>query len=83
MTSLPDSARAVLESSALAHLVTLNPDGSPQVTVVWVGLDGDEIVAAHLPEHRKVEKDVQHLTDDHIKRIDDTLAQKEKDILQV
>jgi PPOX class probable F420-dependent enzyme len=54
MTSLPDSARAVLESTALAHLVTLNPDGSPQVTIVWVGLDGDEIVAAHLPEHRKV-----------------------------
>jgi PPOX class probable F420-dependent enzyme len=54
MTSLPDSARSVLESSGLAHLVTLNPDGSPQVTVVWVGLDGDEIVAAHLPEHRKI-----------------------------
>ncbi len=54
MTSLPDSARVVLESPALAHLVTLNPDGSPQVTIVWVGLDCDEIVAAHLPEHRKV-----------------------------
>jgi PPOX class probable F420-dependent enzyme len=54
MTSLPDPARAVLESAGLAHLVTLNPDGSPQVTVVWVGLDGDEIVAAHLPEHRKI-----------------------------
>ena len=54
MALLPDSARAVLQSPALAHLVTLNPDGSPQVTVVWVGLDGDEIVAAHLPEHRKV-----------------------------
>ena len=54
MTSLPDSARAVLESAALAHLVTLNPDGSPQVSLVWVGLDGDEIVAGHLPEHRKV-----------------------------
>src|SRR5262252_313714 len=51
---LPASARALLDSPALAHLVTLNPDGSPQVTVVWVGLDGDEIVAAHLPEHRKV-----------------------------
>jgi PPOX class probable F420-dependent enzyme len=38
----------------LAHLVTLNPDGSPQVSVVWVGLDGDEIVAGHLPEHRKL-----------------------------
>jgi PPOX class probable F420-dependent enzyme len=54
MTSLPDSARTLLESAALAHLVTLNPDGSPQVSVVWVGLDGDEIVAGHLPEHRKV-----------------------------
>ena len=54
MTSLPGSARAVLESPALAHLVTLNPDGSPQVSVVGVGLDGDEIVAGHRPEHRKV-----------------------------
>ena len=54
MTSLPDSARALLESPALAHLVTLNPDGSPQVSIVWVGLDGDEVVAGHLPEHRKV-----------------------------
>jgi len=54
MATLPDSARALLESAALAHLVTLNPDGSPQVTVVWVGLDGDEIVAGHLPDHRKL-----------------------------
>jgi PPOX class probable F420-dependent enzyme len=54
MTSLPDSARTLLESTALAHLVTLNPDGSPQVTIVWVGLDGDEIVIGHLPEHRKI-----------------------------
>jgi PPOX class probable F420-dependent enzyme len=55
MTGLPDSARFVIESAALAHLVTLNRDGSPQVTCVWVGLDGDEIVCAHLPRHRKVE----------------------------
>ncbi len=38
----------------MAHLVTLEPDGRPQVSIVWVGLDGDELVAAHLPEHRKV-----------------------------
>ena len=44
----------MLESAALAHLVTLNADGSPQVTVVWVGLDGDEVVIGHLPEHRKI-----------------------------
>jgi PPOX class probable F420-dependent enzyme len=55
MTGLPDSARSVIESAALAHLVTLNRDGSPQVTCVWVGLAGDEIVCAHLPRHRKVE----------------------------
>ncbi len=55
MTALPDSARAVIESGALAHLVTLNHDGTPQVTCVWVGLDGDEIVSAHLrPNQRKL-----------------------------
>lgn len=45
---LPESARRLVESDALAHLVTLNPDGSPQVTCIWVGLDGDEIVSGHL-----------------------------------
>jgi PPOX class probable F420-dependent enzyme len=54
MTSLPASARAVLESDAVAHLVTLEPGGGPQVSLVWVGLDGDEIVAAHMSEYRKV-----------------------------
>jgi PPOX class probable F420-dependent enzyme len=48
MALLNDAARALLSSAALAHLVTLNSDGSPQVSVVWVGLDGDEIVSAHL-----------------------------------
>jgi PPOX class probable F420-dependent enzyme len=51
---LPESARELLESDALAHMVTVNRDGSPQVTLVWVGLEGDEIVSAHLPRHQKV-----------------------------
>ena len=46
--TLNDAARRVIESGALAHLVTINGDGSPQMTVVWVGLDGDELVSAHL-----------------------------------
>ena len=54
MAALPDSARELIESGALAHLVTLNLDGSPQVSCVWVGLDGDELVSGHLPEHQKV-----------------------------
>lgn len=45
---LPESARELIESGQLAHLSTVNPDGSPQVTGIWVGLDGDEIVSAHL-----------------------------------
>jgi len=42
------AARALIETGALGHLVTINEDGSPQVTVVWVGLDGDELISAHL-----------------------------------
>jgi PPOX class probable F420-dependent enzyme len=50
---LPDSARELIESGALAHLVTLNEDGSPQVTCVWVGLDGDELVSGHLASDQR------------------------------
>jgi PPOX class probable F420-dependent enzyme len=53
---LPDEARKLVESGALGHLVTLNPDGSPQVTCIWVGLDNDEIVSGHLnPALRKLQ----------------------------
>ena len=45
--SIPASLRTLIESGPLAHLVTVNPDGSPHVTVNWIGLDGDEIVSGH------------------------------------
>jgi PPOX class probable F420-dependent enzyme len=48
MATLNAAARELIESGALAHLVTVNEDGSPQVSVIWVGLDGDELVAGHL-----------------------------------
>jgi len=51
---LHPEARAVLESDALAHLVTLNKDGSPQVSCIWVGLDGDTLVGAHLSWQQKL-----------------------------
>jgi PPOX class probable F420-dependent enzyme len=54
VAQIPPEARELLESDALAHLVTINPDGSPQVSIVWVGLDGDEIVSGHLPLHKKL-----------------------------
>ena len=46
--------RKLIETGPLAHLVTLNADGSPQVTVVWIGIEDDEIVSGHLFRHRKV-----------------------------
>lgn len=55
MGVLNEAARELIESGALAHLVTINEDGSPQVSVIWVGLDGDELVSGHLdPRQRKL-----------------------------
>jgi PPOX class probable F420-dependent enzyme len=50
-----DEARALVESSALAHLVTLEADGRPQISCVWVGMDGDEIAFASLGPRRKLD----------------------------
>ena len=44
MTTLSAPAQALLGSDAVAHVWTSNPDGSPQVSVVWVLTSGDEIV---------------------------------------
>jgi PPOX class probable F420-dependent enzyme len=54
MADLHPEAKVLIESDALAHMVTINPDGSPQVTCVWVGLDDGEIVSAHLGRYQKV-----------------------------
>jgi PPOX class probable F420-dependent enzyme len=50
---LPPAARELIESDALAHLVTLNRDGSPQVSCVWVGLEDGEIVSGHLSDKQQ------------------------------
>jgi len=52
--TIPESVRAIIETGPLAHVTTLNRDGSPQVTVVWVAIEGDEIVSAHLHLHQKL-----------------------------
>jgi len=55
VTEIPDEARAILEGDALAHVVTVNDDGSPQVSCVWVGLEDEEIVFASLGPRRKLD----------------------------
>jgi PPOX class probable F420-dependent enzyme len=54
MVRLPDTAREVLDGPHLAHVVTMNPDGSPQVSCVWVKADGDEVVFGSLGAWRKL-----------------------------
>jgi PPOX class probable F420-dependent enzyme len=51
---LDETTRAAVASGRLVHLATINPDGTPQVTCVYVGWDGDEIVAGHLADHVKL-----------------------------
>jgi len=41
---LSEKARALISRPVLASLATLNPDGSPQITPLWVDLDGDDVV---------------------------------------
>jgi len=52
---LPDSVRAIVESDALAHVVTINTDGSPNATLAWVGLDDDELVIGTLFDQKKLQ----------------------------
>ena len=39
-----DASRAIFAKRVLAHVASLSPDGSPNVTPVWVELDGDDVI---------------------------------------
>lgn len=54
--TLPDTAKELIRAGALGHLVTRDPNGTPQVTCVWVAVEGDDLLTAHLnPRQRKLE----------------------------
>ena len=55
---LSDAAKDLIRSGALGHLVTIGKDGSPQVTCVWVAVDGDDLVTAHLNSQQQKLKNV-------------------------
>jgi PPOX class probable F420-dependent enzyme len=58
--SLPRELQDLIASGPLAHLSTINADGSPQVSVIWIGLDGDEVVSGHMNRYlklRNIERD--------------------------
>ncbi|HEX3361711.1 MAG TPA: PPOX class F420-dependent oxidoreductase [Solirubrobacterales bacterium] len=43
MAAIPDEAKHLFENKEMAHVATLNADGSPQVSAVWIARDGDLI----------------------------------------
>jgi PPOX class probable F420-dependent enzyme len=53
MTTLPDEATKLLDSPEFATVATLEPDGPPHLSVVWVGRDGDDILFSTIRGRRK------------------------------
>ena len=51
---LDAAARDLVTSGAYGHVVTLDPDGAPHVTLAWFDLDGDDLVFATLFDQRKL-----------------------------
>jgi PPOX class probable F420-dependent enzyme len=54
MNGLPHELRDLIDSGPMAHLTTINADGSPQVSVIWIGLDGDDLLSGHLSWYAKL-----------------------------
>ncbi len=53
MTTLPDDLVTLLQGQALGFIATVMPDGSPQVTQVWVDTDGEHVVVNTVRTHQK------------------------------
>jgi PPOX class probable F420-dependent enzyme len=51
MATLRPELRDLIESGPMAHLSTTNPDGSPQVSVIWIGLDRGDLVSTHMSDN--------------------------------
>ncbi len=51
---LPASVQELIESGPIAHVVTLNGDGSAHVSMAWVGIEQDEVVIGTIPEQTKL-----------------------------
>jgi PPOX class probable F420-dependent enzyme len=41
---IPQSLRKVLEDKAYGHVITFNAQGKPELTMVWMDVEGDEVL---------------------------------------
>jgi PPOX class probable F420-dependent enzyme len=58
--ALPDPLKELLDGTPFAHLTTLDPDGHPQASAMWIMRDGDNIVfntAKGRRKHRNMTND--------------------------
>lgn len=53
MTTLTDKAKELLDRPVFASLATINPDGSPQTSTMWVTRDGDDVLIGTLRSRQK------------------------------
>jgi PPOX class probable F420-dependent enzyme len=53
MTDLPDKAKALLDAPEFATIATINPDGQPQLSVVWIERDGDDVLVSTIKGRQK------------------------------
>lgn len=53
MTTIPTELRELAQGIPLAHLSTINVDGSPQITVIWLGVDDDDLASGTWTSLRK------------------------------
>jgi PPOX class probable F420-dependent enzyme len=60
MTALSDEAKALFDAPEFATIATIEPDGRPQLSVVWIERDGDDLLVSTVKGRRKhlnIEKD--------------------------
>ncbi len=53
MTSLTERARELIDGKNFATVVTIQPDGAPQASVVWVKRDGEDVLYSTVKHRRK------------------------------
>ncbi len=60
MASIPESGQALLDGAEFATVATIQPDGQPQLSLVWVARDGDDVLFSTVvgrQKHRNLMRD--------------------------
>ena len=58
--NLPEAAKPILDAPEFATIATIEPDGRPHLSVVWVARDGDDVLVSTVKgrrKHRNLERD--------------------------